>query len=120
MQSSALGIESSESGRVPWVRLESVIGCITQAVRSSSENLINNEGTLPFGLEFVLFLLRQAKNEFADVISFGPYFSALVSASLLLVKCGTGFGYVALFLQGVQTVLPIELGFSFFVHAHSR
>ena len=27
--SSALGVESPESGRVPWVRLESVIGCIT-------------------------------------------------------------------------------------------
>ena len=26
---SALGVESSESGRVPWVQLESVIGCIT-------------------------------------------------------------------------------------------
>ena len=26
---SALGVESLESGRVPWVRLESVIGCIT-------------------------------------------------------------------------------------------
>ena len=27
--SSALGVESPESGRVPWVRLESVIGRIT-------------------------------------------------------------------------------------------
>ena len=54
----ALGVESSESGRVPWVRLESVIGCITQAVRSSSENFINNEGTLPLRFELVLLLLR--------------------------------------------------------------
>ena len=54
----ALGVESPESGRVPWVRLESVIGCITQAVRSSGENFINNEGTLPLRFELVLLLLR--------------------------------------------------------------
>ena len=54
--SSALGIESSESGRVPWVRLESVIGCITQAVRSSCDKFINNEGTLPLRFEIVLLL----------------------------------------------------------------
>ena len=74
--SSALGVESPESGRVPWVWLESVIGCITQAVRSSSENFINNEGTLPLRFELVLLLLRYAWNELANVISFGPHFSA--------------------------------------------
>ena len=56
--SSALGVESSESGRVPWVRLESVIRCTVQTVRSSGENFINDEGTLPLGLELVLVLLR--------------------------------------------------------------
>ena len=56
-KSLALGIESSESGHVPWVRLEFVIRCIAQTVRSSSENFINDEGTLPLGLELVLFLL---------------------------------------------------------------
>ena len=55
---SALGVESPESGRVPWLRLESVIGCIPQAVRSSGENFINNEGTLPLRFELVLLLLR--------------------------------------------------------------
>ena len=55
--SSALGVESPESGRAPWVRLESVIGCITPALRSSGENFINNEGTLPLGFELVLLLL---------------------------------------------------------------
>ena len=59
-KSTALGVESSESGRVPWVRLESVIRCIAQTVCSSGENFVNDEGTLPLGLEFVLFLLRQA------------------------------------------------------------
>ena len=59
-KSSALGIESLEFGRVPWVRLESVIGCIMQEAHSSGENFINDEGTLPLGLEFVLFLVRQA------------------------------------------------------------
>ena len=39
-----LGVESSESGRVPWVRLEAIIGCITQLVRSSGKNFGNNEG----------------------------------------------------------------------------
>ena len=53
-----LGIESSESGRVPWVRLESVVRGVAQTVRSSSENFINDEGTLPLGLELVLFLLQ--------------------------------------------------------------
>ena len=57
-QSPALGIESSEMGRVPWVRLESVIRCISQAVRSTSQDLVNYEGTFPLGLEFVLFLVR--------------------------------------------------------------
>ena len=56
--SSELGVESLESGRVPWVRLESVIGCIAQTVRSSGENFINDEGTLPLGFELVLLLLR--------------------------------------------------------------
>ena len=74
--SSALGVESSESGRVPWVRLESGIGWITQAVRSSGENFINNEWTLPLRFELVLLLLRYAWNELANVISFGPHFSA--------------------------------------------
>ena len=54
---SALGVESPESGRIPWVWLESVIGCIMQAVRSSGENFINNEGTLPLRFELVLLLL---------------------------------------------------------------
>ena len=58
--SSALGVESSESGRVPWVRLESVIRCVAQTVRSSSENFINDEGTLPLGFELVLLLLGEA------------------------------------------------------------
>ena len=56
--SSALGVESPESSHIPWVRLESVIGCITQVVRSSGENFINNEGTLPLRFELVLLLLR--------------------------------------------------------------
>ena len=41
----ALGVESSESGHVPWIRLESVIRCIAQTIRSSGENFINDEGT---------------------------------------------------------------------------
>ena len=56
-QSLALGIESSETGCVPWVQLESVIRCIPQAVRSTSQDLVNYEGTFPLGLEFVLFLV---------------------------------------------------------------
>ena len=56
--SSALGVESPESGRVPWVRLESIIRCITQSVRSSGGNFINNEGTLPLRFELVLLFLR--------------------------------------------------------------
>ena len=59
-QSPALGVESSESGCVPWVRLESIIRCIPQTVRSTSQDLVNDEGTFPFGLEFVLFIIRQA------------------------------------------------------------
>ena len=57
-QSPALGVESSESGRVPWVWLESIVRCITQTVRSTGENFIDDEGTFPFGLKLVLFLLR--------------------------------------------------------------
>ena len=45
---------------VPWVRLKSIIRCIPQTVRSTGQNLVNNEGTFPFGLELVLFLIRQA------------------------------------------------------------
>ena len=45
-------------GLVPWVRLESVIRCISQAVRSTSQDLVNYEGTFPLGLEFVLFLVQ--------------------------------------------------------------
>ena len=59
-QSPVLGVESSEPGRVPWVRLESTSRCIPQSVRSTGQNLVNNEGTFPFGLELVLFLIRQA------------------------------------------------------------
>ena len=59
-QDPALGIESLETGGVPWVRLESVIRCISQTVRSTSQDLVDYEGTFPLGLEFVLFLVRQA------------------------------------------------------------
>ena len=59
-QSPTLGIESSKTGGIPRVRLESVIRRISQAVRSTSQDLVNCEGTFPFGLEFVLFLVRQA------------------------------------------------------------
>ena len=57
-QNPVLGVESSETGCVPWVRLESVTRCISQAVRSTSQDLVNYEGTFPLGLELVLFLLR--------------------------------------------------------------
>ena len=59
-QDPALGIESLEVGCVPWVRLESVIRCTSQAVRTTSQDLVDDEGTFPLGLEFVLFLVRQA------------------------------------------------------------
>ena len=55
---SALGVESPESGRVPWVWLEFVIRCTAQMVRSSGEDFIDDEGTLPLGFELVLLLLR--------------------------------------------------------------
>ena len=58
--SPALGIKSSEAGCVPWVRFESVVRCISQTVRSTCQDLVDYEGTLPFGLEFVLFLVWQA------------------------------------------------------------
>ena len=57
-QSPALGIESSKTGGVPWVWLESVIRRISQAVRSTSQDLVDYEWTFPLGLEFVLFLIR--------------------------------------------------------------
>ena len=59
-QDPALGIEYSEAGCIPWVRLQSVIGCVPQTVRAAGQDLVDDEGTLPFGLEFVLFLVRQA------------------------------------------------------------
>ena len=59
-QDPALGIESSEAGCVPWVWLESVIRCTSRAVRTTSQDLVDDEGTFPLGLEFVLFLVRQA------------------------------------------------------------
>ena len=123
--SPALGVESSETGCIPWVRLESVVQCVSQTVCSASQDLVDDEGTFPFGIEFVLFLVRQTvcsagQDLVANIVSFGPYFSALISSGLLLIKCGTGFCHVMRLLQGVQVVLPIELGFSFFVHAHSR
>ena len=58
--SPALGVESSEAGCVPWVRLESVVRCVSQTVCSAGQDLVDDEGTFPFGLEFVLFLVRQA------------------------------------------------------------
>ena len=56
--SPALGVESSETGCVPWVWLESVIRCVSQTVRAAGQDLVDDEGTLPLGLEFVLFLIR--------------------------------------------------------------
>src|SRR4051812_34362344 len=53
-QSPALGVESLETCGLPWVRLDSVIRGISQAVCSTSQDLVNYEGTFPFGLEFVL------------------------------------------------------------------
>ena len=91
-----------------------------QAVCPSGENFVDDEGTLPLGLEFVLFLLQQAQNEFADVVSFGPHLSALIPASLMLIKCGTGFCNVALLLQGILTVLPIKLGLSLSSYMRTR
>ena len=58
--SPTLGVKSSETGRVPWVWLESVIRCVSQTVHSAGQDLVNDEGTLSFGLEFVLFLVWQA------------------------------------------------------------
>ena len=55
---SVLAVESPESGRVSWVRLESVVRGVAQTVRSSGENFINDEGTFPLGFELVLLLLR--------------------------------------------------------------
>ena len=57
---SALGIESSETGGVPRVRLESVVQRISQVVRPTRQDLVDYEWTFPLGLEFVLFLIRQA------------------------------------------------------------
>ena len=57
-QSPVLGVESSEPGCIPWVRLEWTSRCIPQSVCSTG--LVNNEGTFPFGLELVLFLIRQS------------------------------------------------------------
>ena len=48
--SPALGVESSEAGCVPWVRLESVVRCISQTVRPAGQDLVDDEGALPFGL----------------------------------------------------------------------
>ena len=59
-QSPALGIESSETGGVPRVRLELVIRRISQAVCSTSQDLVNYEGTFPLGLQLVLFLVWRA------------------------------------------------------------
>ena len=59
-QRPALGIKSSETGGVPRVRLESVIRRISQGVLPASQDLVDYEGTLPLGLEFVLFLFWQA------------------------------------------------------------
>ena len=59
-QSLVLGVESSETGGVPRIRLESVIRRISQAVRPTSQDLVDYEWTFPLGLEFVLFLIRQA------------------------------------------------------------
>ena len=58
--SPVLVVESSEPGHVPWVRLESTSRCILQSVCSTGQNLVNNEGTFPFGPELVLFLIQQA------------------------------------------------------------
>ena len=51
------GVESSESSGVPWVRLQMIIRTGAKAIGSSLENFIYDEGTLPFGLVLVLFLL---------------------------------------------------------------
>ena len=58
--SPTLGVKSSETGCIPWVGLQSVILCVPQTVRSAGQDLVDDEGTLPFELEFVLFLVRQA------------------------------------------------------------
>ena len=52
-----LGVESSEQGSVPWVWFQTIIQSVAKAIGSTSENFIYNKGTLPFGLELVLFLL---------------------------------------------------------------
>ena len=69
--------------------------------RLPCENFIYNEGPLPFWFEIVLLLLWAASNEFAGIISLGPHFSAFVSPSLLLIKCGMGFCNVTLLLQAI-------------------
>ena len=53
-----LGVESSEPCSIPWVWLQAIARSIVKTICSSSENFIYNEGTLPFGLELVLFLFR--------------------------------------------------------------
>ena len=53
-----LGVESSYTGCVPWVWLESVIRCVSQTVCPAGQDLVDDEGTFPFGFELVLLLLR--------------------------------------------------------------
>ena len=115
-----LSVESSEPSSIPWIPLKAIIRCITKAIGSSCENFIYNEGALPFWFEHILLLLWEAQNKFAAVISLAPHLSALVSPSLLLIKRRTGSCNITLLFKAVEVVLPIELGLSLFVHAHSR
>ena len=59
-RSEATQLGKNLSHSIPWIWLEAIIRCITKAVGSSCENFIDNEGTLPFWFELVLFLLWEA------------------------------------------------------------
>jgi hypothetical protein len=68
----------------------------------------------------MLLLLREAQDEVAHVICLRPYFPTLIASGLLLIKSRTSPSYVTLFFQGVQVILPIQLGLPFFIHTYSR
>ena len=78
-QSLTLGIESSETGCVPWVWLESVIRCISQAVRSPVRTWSTMKGPSHLGLSLSFSclagveLIRQRCNFWHVLLCFGIF-----------------------------------------------
>ena len=59
LEDTGLSVEAPKTSCVPWVWFKAVVGWTPKTIGTSREYFVDDERTLPFGLEFMLLLLRE-------------------------------------------------------------